>query len=255
MRCFVLTLSLLGTLLFGGALVLSFVDPLSIERAAREIVRIEIERRIGQKLDQLSDSRIGELAQRALQQTGIDIAHAQEAIRVELPRKVVNVIADMLNANCECRKRLTEYAHLGALDRLSSLIQVREKLVDYIESAYASVTRNLIREFRIFTASNALAFALLGVVTLIQRRANLQLALPAVVLIGAVAVSASLYLFNQNWLHTIVFGEYVGLAYSAYLVGVALFFTDIVFNRARVSTGIVRLALEAVGSSATVLPC
>lgn len=255
MRRLLLFLSALGVLLFGGALSLSFLNPLLVERAAREVVRIEVERRIGEKIDSLSNARVTGLAQRALQQTEVDIERARQAIRHDVPRKVANVIADMLNADCECRKRLVEHAQWSEIERLSSLAQVREKLVSFIESAYASVTSNLMREFRIFTASNAIAFALLGVITLVRRMATLQLVLPALVLLGAVAVTGGLYLFNQNWLHTIVFGEYVGLAYALYLAGVALLLADVMFNRARVTTRMVNVALQAVGSAATAVTC
>lgn len=255
MRRVILIISLLGTVLFGGAFALSFVNPLLIERTAREIVRIEVEQKIGEKIDHLSNSHIVKLAQRALLRTDDEIERTQKAIREEIPSKVANVVAEMLNADCECRKRLVEYAQRSEAKRLSSLAQVRERLVNLIESAYASVTRSLMRELRIFTASNSAAFALLGVVTLVRRKATLQLALPAVVLLGAVAVTGSLYLFNQNWLHTIVFGQYVGLAYSTYLASVALLLADIVFNRARVSTQIVRLAFDVVGSATPVAPC
>jgi hypothetical protein len=111
------------------------------------------------------------------------------------------------------------------------------------------------REFRIFTASNAIAFALLVAITLIRRAATLQLFLVALVVVGAVMVTGGLYLFNQNWLHTIVFGDYVGMAYAAYLAGVTLLFADVVFNRARVTTEIVNIVLEAIGSAARAVPC
>jgi len=255
MRSTLLALSLFGVLLFGGAFAVSLVDPLLIERAAREVVRIQIEREVGEKIDSLSNSRATGLAQRALQSTEADIARTQRAIRDEVPRKVAAVVADMLNADCECRKRLIEHAQRAESERLSSLTRVRERLVGLIESAYASVARSLLREFRIFTASNAAAFALLGVVTLVRGRAALQLLLPAFVLAGSVVVTGSLYLFNQNWLHTIVFSDYVGLAYAPYLAGVALWLADVLLNRARVTTRVVNTALEAVGSATTAMPC
>jgi hypothetical protein len=111
------------------------------------------------------------------------------------------------------------------------------------------------REFRIFTASNAAAFALLGVITMLRRRATLQLMLPALVLVGAVAIASAIYLFSQDWLHTIVFAQYVGLAYSLYLVGVALLLADVAFNRARVTTQLVNSALSALGAAASAVPC
>ena len=250
-----IAVSLLGVLLFGGAYGLSFLHPPLIERAAREVVRIEIERRVGNKIDSLANSRLVGFAQREFKKTEIDIAMSQKAIRDEVPEKVANVVAAMLNVDCECRKRLVQNAQRAEAERLYSLTQVRERLGDLIESAYASVTHDLLREFRIFTASNALAFGLMGLIAVLRRRATLQLFLTAVVLIGAVALTGSLYLFNQNWLHTVVFGQYVGLAYSAYLVGVALMLADVGFNRARVTTMIVNAVLSALGSVASAVPC
>lgn len=255
MRAVILTLSVLGTLLFGSAFALSFVEPILIERAARELVRIEVERRVGDKVDVLSNSRIAGMAQRALDKTDEEVERTKEAMRIELPRKVAKVVADMLDVDCECRKRLVEYAQKAASERLSSLVDVRGRLVTLIESAYSSATASLMREFRIFTGSNAAAFALLAAVTLLRRRATLQLALPAVILAGAVVVTASLYLFNQNWLHTVVYGQYVGFAYSLYLAGVALLLADVLLNRARVSTRLINAAFEAVGSAASIAPC
>jgi hypothetical protein len=248
-------LSLLGAFLFGAALLLSFLSPVLIERAAREVVRIEVERRVGDKIDSLSNSRLVGLAQRVLERTEADIAASQQAIRNEVPKKVANVIASMLDADCECRQRLIRHAEAYEGARLSSLTQLRERLVELIESAYASVTRNLLREFRIFSASNAGAFLMLALVTAVRRRSALQLLLPAVVLVGAVAVTAGLYLFNQNWLHTVVFGQYIGLAYLVYLIVVALMLTDVVFNRARVTGTIVQAAFGGLRAAVPVASC
>jgi hypothetical protein len=191
----------------------------------------------------------------ALQDTESDIARTERAIRDEIPRKVVSVVTNMLDADCECRERLAGYVLKSETERLTSLMQARERLTGLIESVYASVASDLMREFRIFAASNAIAFVLLGLVTLMRSGATLQLVLPAVVLIGAVTVTGSLYLFNQNWLHTIVFGEYGGLAYAVYMLGVAFLLADVLLNRARVTTRLLNLAFHAIGSATTAVPC
>jgi hypothetical protein len=241
--------------LFGSAFALSYTHPLLIEQAAREVVRIEVEKRVGERIDSLSDSRIGDFAQRALARVDADIARAQQALRDEVPRRVAEVVASMLEPDCVCRQRLVERMQQAENERLASLTQVRERLTGLIESAYGSVTRSLMREFRIFTATNAAAFALLALVTLVRRRAGVQLVLPAAVLVGAVLLTGSVYLFNQDWMHTILFGQYVGLGYSAWLAGVALLLADIAFNRARVTTEIVNAAFNVVGAAASAVPC
>ena len=79
--------------------------------------------------------------------------------------------------------------------------------------------------------------------------------LPTLAILGAVGLAGGLYLFNQDWLHTIVFGDYLGWGYAAYLAVVALLLADILMNHARVSTRLVNLGLQLVGSAASAVPC
>ncbi|MDO5289252.1 MAG: hypothetical protein Q4F13_06410 [Pseudomonadota bacterium] len=251
-----LLISALGTLLFGGLLVLSFASPLALERAAREVVRMEVQRRVGERIDVLSQSRLTQLAGRALRQTEAQMAQMQEALRRDVPARVADVVAQMMNPDCECRRRMAERTRAQQQERLDSLGRVRERLGQLIESAYGTVRDELLRELRIVSGSNAVAFALLGVVTLLRRRATWHLLLPVLVLTGAVLISTGLYLFNQDWLHTLLFGQYVGWAYSAYLAVVAGFLADLAFNRGRVSTEIVNGVLQAVGEAgSSISPC
>ncbi|QTD45715.1 hypothetical protein [Ottowia testudinis] len=256
MRAFALIVSALGTLLFGGLLLLTYVSPITLERAAREIVRIEVERRVGEKIDVLTNARIVGLAEKALKQTDADIDAAKESIRRDVPGRVAGVVAEMLKADCECRRRMAERARTQEHERLGALTRVRERLVGMIESAYGTVRDELLRELRIVSGSNAVAFALLGVVTLIRQRATWHLLLPLVVLVGAVLITSSLYLLNQNWLHTIVFGNYVGWGYAGYLGTVGLLLSDLAFNRGRVCTQVINTVLEGVSSSlSSISPC
>lgn len=255
MRSFILAIALLGTVLFGSLFVLSWASPLTIERGARELVRLEIERRIGEKIDTLTNSRIAAFAERALAKADIDVDEARRMLRDDVPAKIAGVVANMLDADCECRQRIAGYLKTSANERLASLVQLRTRLAGFIEAAYAHVAANLIREFRIFTGANAIAFALLALTDFVRRRAALQTLLPAIAIVGAVVIVGGLYLFNQNWLHTIVFSDYTGYAYAAWLAAVAAMLADILMNRARVTTRIVNGVLDAAGSATVAVPC
>jgi hypothetical protein len=222
---------------------------------AREVVRIEIERRVDARVDALTNSRIGALAQRALSKTDADVHEVRRKLKEEVPRQVASTVGNMLRADCECRLRLSALAQAVAMDRLASLSALRENLVSLIETTYARVAESLMREFRIFTGTNALAFGLLYLISYRRKAAALQLALPAVVLVAAVGTTGTLYLLNQNWLHTVVFGEYVGLAYAGYLALVATCFTDIAFNRARVTSSLLNAMFQVVGTAVKAIPC
>jgi uncharacterized membrane protein (GlpM family) len=117
------------------------------------------------------------------------------------------------------------------------------------------VAASVTREFRIFTGANTLAFATLGLLAMLRRRAGMQLLVPATILLGATLVVGASYVFGQDWLHAIVFGDYIGLAYFAYLGGVAAFFADVALNRARISTELLNGVLHMAGSGLHVVPC
>jgi hypothetical protein len=255
MRKILLWLGLFGTAVFVIAFVLSFLQPILIENAAREIIRIEVEKRMGERLDGLSNTRIAGIARSMAEKAQIDIQQTEKELRQEVPKRVAASVANMMKPDCECRQRLIKFSEEVSSARLTSLIQFKERLTHLIESAYANVRDSLLREFRIFTTANALVFALLTAVTVIKRTATLQLMLPAAILLTSAGVIGCIYLFNQNWLHTIVFSEYVGWSYFSYLSTSILFLTDVLMNRARVTTIIVNAIGQTVGAAVSAIPC
>lgn len=254
-RLFLLLVSALGTLVFGGILVLAVVHPLAIEKASREILRMEIERRTATRIDELSGTALARMAAQAARQTRADIDATREAIRADVPARVARVMADMMNVDCECRRKMVERSERFHREKLASLVQLRERLDGFIESAYADVRDHLLREIIIVSAGNALAFIALGAVVLARPAARLQLALVAAVLLGAVTLTSAGYLFGQNWIHAILFSDYVGLGYLAYLAAAVALLADIAFNRARVTSRILNAVAHAVGSSVQAVPC
>jgi len=242
MRRFLLLFSFVGVITFGSAFILSFVSPLRIEKAGREILRIEIQREVGEQIDTLSRSKIVALTQRAIGRTDQEIEATQRGLRNLASEKVNEVISNMQDANCECRKRLVAYLRALEAFHLHSLMELREKLVTFVESTYASVAAKLMREFRIFTGTNFAAFAILGVITYVRGNEARHVAVPGIVIVGAVIVTSSLYLFRQNWLHTILFNDYLGFGYAGYLTTVAGLLGDIALNEGRVTAFLTEVA-------------
>lgn len=255
MRTLITIIALAGVMLFGSAFVLSYLKPAFVESVARDVIRMEVERRVSVKLSTLEDSRILELAKRASGQNAATMADITRKLATGLPKKIAEVAAEMRNVDCECRKAIEKNMTGLFEDRVIKLTRLNERLSLLIRTKYMEVAESLTQEFRIFTGANAIVFGLLGVTIILRRGAGLQLALPALVLLGAAAIVAYLYLFQQNWLHTIIFGEYVGLGYFAYLGVATACLADIAFNRARITTTVVNAALQLVGAAAKAVPC
>lgn len=249
-RPLVLFIALAGGLFFGALLAVSLARPAWVEQTARTMIRAQIEKKTGEQIAAL-DARFLDGKARALLREGErEIAAARRALTDGLPARIAAIAAEMGIPDCECRKRHAERAQL----RLGSLQQMHAQLSDLIRTQYLDAADQLLRELRIFSGANALAFALLafallGVAALRRPGARLQLLPATATLLLATLATSGVYLFGQDWLHTIVFGDYMGWALLGYIALVYAWLCDLLFNRAQLTAHL----LSSAGGAAS--PC
>ncbi|MBV7429683.1 MULTISPECIES: hypothetical protein [unclassified Acidovorax] len=247
-RSFVLLLALLGGAAFGGLLLVSLLQPTWIERGARELIRQHIEHKTGEKLQALDERFLNAQARVFLRGKEQEIDAARKALSAGLPARVAAIAAEMGIPACECRKRRQQRLEL----QIGTAQQMQAQLDALIRSAYMDTAEKLLRELRIFSGANALAFALLGLAAWRRPHGAVGASLvPATAtLLVATLASSAVYLWGQNWLQTIVFGSYVGWAQLAYIALVYAWLCDLLFNRARISLHLCQGSL-----SGAVSPC
>jgi hypothetical protein len=250
-----LAIAAMGFLAFGAPLVMTWTHPHLLEHGMREVARIEVERRVGAKIDALDDSRVAGFARAALAKVDADIARKEDELRRDVPRQVARVIADMTDADCTCRRRLEAYAQQGAEAEIGRLGAARDGLVRVIEHTYAVVAAGLLRDARIVLGTNASAFLAIGILALVKRRGGPHLLIPTTAVLLAVAVTLYGYVFNQDWLHTLVYADFTGFAYVAWFGVVAGTLLDIALNKGRICVKVLDAILQAVGSAMTAVPC
>ncbi len=250
-RTFLLILSAVGSSLFGLMFAASALNPGYVEKVAKELIRLQIEKKIHEKVESLDAAFLSSRAADWIKKYSDEIALAKRELNEKLPEKIAAVIAEMQNLDCECRKKVEGKVRAIFEQRISNAAEMQERLTTLIRTQYMETAGKLTLEFRIFTGTNAVVFLLLGLAALFRRNASLHLLPVAVVLLVAALLVGYLYLFNQNWLHTVVFGDYMGFAFVGYLAVVFAFLCDVLFNRARITTGL----LNSVGGSFQVMPC
>ena len=140
MRAAILSLGWVGTLVFAALWLLSWWQPIVVERAARELIRIEVQKKVDGKLDALSETSLAGLARAALRRTDIELDRAK--VRAEVAARV----ADMLDEDCACRRRLSEGTRTIMAGWRDALVRERGQLAALIEAGYASVRASLLRE-------------------------------------------------------------------------------------------------------------
>lgn len=255
MRQSILGIALLGTLLCMALLTMSYLRPVTLENWARDAIAAELTSNVGQAVGKLDDSAITRRAEQLMGKNKQAIEQARDRLQRELSGHIDATIQRMLDPACPCRAAWRAAGqdvlrHEG--ERLSTM---NVRLGALVESKYREVAGALLREIGIFSAANGAVFLLLALLAWRWKRATLQLLAPAAILLGAIVGVAGIYLFSQNWLQTILLGDYVGFMYLPYLASAAAFMSDIVFNRARLGTQLINAILILIGSTAAAVVC
>ena len=161
----------------------------------------------------------------------------------------------MRNLDCECRQKIADWIEQGYQTDIALLENANQQVTDFIQYKYMQVATELKRDIRIFTLSNAGAFAILLLLSLVKPAALVHLFLPGMLLALSTLVCSYFYVFEQNWLLTIIHSDYLGFAYLGWLGFVFALFLDIGINHGRITTEILNTILQSLGQAATVLPC
>ncbi|MFK7888544.1 MAG: hypothetical protein AB8G16_16910 [Gammaproteobacteria bacterium] len=248
-----------GALLFGFVLYLTFSTPQWLETYAKDYIEDRVRERVGETIDAATvdagDSALGRLAASVVEANSERIDKIRDNVKNKVYERMAQAIGDMRNADCTCRAMLQSWAQRLPQGSLNRLFAANTKITELIQGKYAYVVGSLKRDVRIFAGTNFAVFLSLLLVTFMKPRAMGHLVLPAFLLTCSTVLTSYFYIFQQNWLLTILHSSYWGWAYTAYLALVFAILLDIVFNKARVTTEIVNGILNAIGSSLSVFPC
>ena len=239
-----------GVAIFGSVLVLTYLSPIHVERAARGFIQSQIERQINSELgihpQEARETRVGRMAETLAQRNREEISVLRQRLATGLSAQIAAAVARMQDVNCECREFMRRGLDAAIQSRLSNLQRAEPQLRRIIEGKYSEIVTDLLRDLRIFLGTNLLALVLLLVLSIAKPGHVRQLFVPGVLLGVAAATGSVIYLFGQNWFFTLLYGDFVGWAYVAWLLLIFGFFCDIVLFKARVTTRIVDALSPAV---------
>lgn len=223
----------LGMAICLAVLGLTFVKPLVLEQAFKGVINQQVTRQVGRAVDAFDERFVAAQVGRLRGRLGAQAQAIREQLRREIPQRVSEQVARMQDPSCECRRILGE--------RLARIQQQMHKLPQFIQHRYAQTVHSMLRELRLFAGINAAAFALVALAgaTGLRRAAPAAaqrwLGVAAGLLTLSTLVAAALYVFNQNWLETLLFNHWVGWGYAAWLALLFAWLCDLVLNRARVT--------------------
>jgi len=251
---------LTGLAIFGFFIALTFHTPEWVEDFAKGY----IERVTWQKVDAQIDAIRPPDGDSGLEKLAADIYERNtdtiDALRAQLKDRSRDLFLAALDQvrdlDCDCRRKIeTWWRHMNVAT-MAGLVTENERVIGIIQHGYMEVVDELRGEIRIFAATNAAAFLLLLLVSFAKPAAARHLLLPGGLLLLATMFCAGLYLFEQNWLLTLIHGDYVGWAYAGYLGLVFMLLCDIALNRGRFTTEALNGISGALGGVFSALtPC
>ena len=249
------TLGIVGFVLFGALFAITFVSSKAIEKSAKGFVKLQIEKEVREKQVAISKSDVASKAKNLAEKLGLETDKIQKDLANDLPEKIASVIASMCGYDCERKKALTQSITAGYLDRLKNIEIAQDTLSDIIKGKYIEIVGNLKFDLRIFLGSNFMMFLILLVVSFSKPKAITHLFVPGLLLTLATILSSSIYIFGQDWFYTILYNDYMGFGYLAYLAVIFGFLVDVALNKARVTTEVINGIANALGSALSVVPC
>ena len=249
------TIGLFGITLFGLLLSLTFMSPKAVEESAKGFVKFQIEKEVREKQYLLSQSSVAEKALNITARLGYEKGRIQDGLDNKLPEKIASILASMCGYDCEKKKALAKSITSGYLDRIKNIQLATSTLGDIVKGKYLEIVSNLKTDLRIFLGVNFLMFFLLLTASFARPKAIEHLFLPGILLLAATILSSSIYIFGQDWFYTILYNDYMGFGYLAYIAVIFGVFIDIYFNKAKVTTEIINGVANAAGSAFSVIPC
>jgi len=250
---------ILSTLIYGAAFIYSFTSPQTIEKNARGFIKEQVAKKTHEKIDSIGskhkDNKLVKLSANLFKKKKEQLVLYKEGLKLKIDEKLANVMAKMLDLDCECRQKYKERFHNFITTKIINLKTATKTLEAFMTQKYMYVIQNIIKDFRIFLGSSFFVLLLMLVLLYTKPQATIQIDVLASMMLVSTVVSSYLYIFKQNWFYTIIYNSFIGYAYLMYLGIIFLFLCDIIFNKARITTEIVNAILNALGSSVSAVSC
>lgn len=250
---------ILGIILFGTGFGFTYGVPGFVEEIGKDFIKKEIADETNEKIENINfkvqNSKLGKLTEKLHKGHEKEMNELKNILKNNAHEKIAAVIAEMRNLDCECRDRYAKKIKEGFEFKIMSFQKAKEKLADFMKTKYMEISEKLKTDFRIFTGINTLVFILLFLISVLKSKAVMHLFIPGILLLISTIICSYFYLFEQNWFFTIIYDNYFGWGYLAYLGIVFGFLCDVVFNKGRITVEILNAVFEAVGSALIAVPC
>ena len=235
---------ILFILLYGVLFVSAFLLPYTIEKHAHSFIAQEVSKQTHERIDSIGNHKIFNsklmiLAKKKMKEEQKKVDRIKILLHLKADKILAEVVAKMHDQDSGCRKKHERFFHAVLIDVKLSLTKGVNQIKSFMKRSYMVVMQKILDDFKIFLGSNFLALFVLFLLLHYKEKHEKTLVWLAGFMLVSTLVCSYFYIFNQNWFFTLIFNDFVGFGYLAYLLVLFSFFVDIGFNKARVTEVIV----------------
>lgn len=257
------TLGAIGCLIYIPLFIFTFSDPQLIEKSGKSFIEWKLTTHVHSKIESITlpkttkmESLLGLKAKALRIKTEEKIRQLKANLKADAPSIISKQLIDLRNVSCTCRKNWEKSLKKSLKIELASLEIAKSKLIDFTQTKYMEIVTKLTLDIRIFLGVNSIVFLFLLLISFFKPRAINHLFLPSTLLFISTVACSYFYVFEQNWFYTIIYSNYTGYNFIAYLVIVFAFLCDITFNKGKVTTEIINGIFQVIGkTAANLVPC
>jgi hypothetical protein len=263
---FLISISIVGALLFGTLFGLTYKDTQWFEDSAKTWVALEIERKIQMDFPDLFPDSKEKPSNKILAKLKGNfekrIKELREKLLSDLPARIAVEIARW----CTCRMRIEDkeaakrkFEEIRVSVRKDIVAKLKENIKSktiglenvnaLIKGHYIKIIEQLLNDFRIFSGSNVLIFLSILILSMIKTEYEKALMAAGVLVTCGTLISIGIYIFNQNWFHALLFNDYMGWGYLVYVATITGFLADVILNKGKISSHVVGFIIVAIGAA------
>lgn len=240
--------------LFALLFAATFSRPAVIEKAANGYLKTQVKNWAGERWDLKLEPVHRELVQKFKERLTKQAAFTRKLIEKRVADRIAKTIATLCQYDCDKRKHLADTLREVFKSHLKTLTKALDGFKAGALAQYRKLLRNLVVDVRIFSGSNLSVFTLLILVSLLKPTAFRVLWLPGGLLYVATIGATCFYIFGQDWFFTVLTDDFVGFGYLSYIGVLYGFLLDIVFNKARVTNGLIHLIGAVISTIGKCIP-
>lgn len=122
-----------------------------------------------------------------------------------------------------------------------------------LSAKYQQILVKLEKDLLIFFVCNSIIFLAILLLVLVRPKHTTQIYLPCALIVTATILSIIIYICGQNWFYSIIYNNYVGYSYLAYVCLISAQILDIALNRGRITAEILNVLSGVFGKIASSL--